>query len=875
MKRLFLIAAVQMMSLGAAWAQAQSNFVQVRFDASPCGRFLVDGQMYEKGASFAWSLYSQHTLQVAASYPISSDIMCNTGVDGGLGDPVIITLTDSVLSDGKKTIAFKNGTASYTIPSSYRYKISYIVLGPSFPAPGGGSCYGITSSVGSEVGQGASTTLTRSVTADPKDQVFYVAANTGFPPPPFPAQIEQEIVSVKAMDVDPSTGEGVWTVQRGYNNTSPAAHLVGTKIAQLTSAQGVTGECYYPNGVVWVDDGIGLAVQAIAPPGLVFGNWIGDFAQFGALPIVRIDHVHQPYVIRAVFVQGVPVVIASDPPNMKVMVDHGIVNTPAAYTWAPGSVHAISPVSPQTVGFSGDLWAFFSWSDGGKENRLLTLPNTLDPIELTVKYAPAARVGFNTAPSGLLLMVDGLSYTRNYNFVWALGSKHTVSAPLQQKMAGRAYVFREWSTGGAAEQQVTAPSTGSAPARIAYYDVLGQLRVQSTPPGMVLTVDGAPCITPCVVDRKAGTQVKFSAPATINVANGTRLDLQGWSDGGTGERTWTADTSAKVVTANYQTSYRVQTASDPAGSIAFAFEPASPDGYFPGNSTISVTATANPGYKFKYWAGNEWSSPLSATQTIQVIAPMALNVAAESVPYIAIDGVQNAAGVTPEKVVAPGSVISILGANLAPAAEQSPDSPLAQMLAGVTVQVNDRLLPLVSVAPARIDALLFSDLGEGDYSLTVHQPSLPDIGAQFKVKRDAPGLFATTIDGKDYAVALHSDGTPVTADSPALHGETVTLLGTGFGPYQFPLPDGFLIPAAFPDVAVVDSVELRSGDAIVLHPVSAKAAKGYAGRTAIALKISDDLPANTTVELRAAMPDKSDPEGKAYIESNTVLLPVK
>ncbi len=42
---------------------------------------------------------------------------------------------------------------------------------------------------------------------------------------------------------------------------------------------------------------------------------------------------------------------------------------------------------------------------------------------------------------------------------------------------------------------------------------------------------------------------------------------------------------------------------------------------------------------------------------------------------------------------------------------------------------------------------------------------------------------------------LHEDGTPVTQDSPARKGETVTFYGTGLGGYDRPVIDGFLLPA--------------------------------------------------------------------------------
>jgi uncharacterized protein (TIGR03437 family) len=110
-----------------------------------------------------------------------------------------------------------------------------------------------------------------------------------------------------------------------------------------------------------------------------------------------------------------------------------------------------------------------------------------------------------------------------------------------------------------------------------------------------------------------------------------------------------------------------------------------------------------------------------------------------------------------------------------------------------------------------------------------------------------------------------------------MHGETVTLLGTGFGPSQPVPPDGLVLPLdpKAPEYPLVDPVEIRVGDTLVLQPASSQAAKGYAGMQAIRLMIADELPVSATVELRAAVKDPADQEGKTFHESNKVLLPIK
>ncbi len=72
-------------------------------------------------------------------------------------------------------------------------------------------------------------------------------------------------------------------------------------------------------------------------------------------------------------------------------------------------------------------------------------------------------------------------------------------------------------------------------------------------------------------------------------------------------------------------------------------------------------------------------------------------------------------------VVAPGSIISIYGANLTSELKIGPSNPLSQTIDDMYVTVNGSILPLIFVSPTQINAQLLSTLGEGDYTLQVSQ----------------------------------------------------------------------------------------------------------------------------------------------------------
>ena len=97
--------------------------------------------------------------------------------------------------------------------------------------------------------------------------------------------------------------------------------------------------------------------------------------------------------------------------------------------------------------------------------------------------------------------------------------------------------------------------------------------------------------------------------------------------------------------------------------------------------------------------------------------------------------------------------------------------------------------------------------------MLVSPTGLANLHTTFQVVRNAPGLFpVAAAGGVAVAMAIHEDGTPVTADAPAIAGELLTVYGTGFGPASQARPEGFPVPAS-PVFQIVDSVTVSAGTA--------------------------------------------------------------
>jgi uncharacterized protein (TIGR03437 family) len=190
-------------------------------------------------------------------------------------------------------------------------------------------------------------------------------------------------------------------------------------------------------------------------------------------------------------------------------------------------------------------------------------------------------------------------------------------------------------------------------------------------------------------------------------------------------------------------------------------------------------------------------------------------------------------------------------------------NPLPQSLAGVSVLVGERILPLLFVSPEQINAQLPYDLPIGPHELRVIRSGQEPIKGAFQVVECAPGLFHYRADEQNWTLAVHESGEAVTRENPVRGGQIILFYGTGFGAYRIQPPFGFLLPPS-PAYPSVHEVQVLAGDRL-LERVFAGGAAGLAGTDVVRVKLPEDMSAGS-VEVRVRI---------AGQESNTVLLPVE
>jgi uncharacterized protein (TIGR03437 family) len=633
-------------------------------------------------------------------------------------------------------------------------------------------------------------------------------------------------------------------------NLSPGTVIVGG--VTLTQSASI-----YTAGMV--------SLQATPNPGWTFAGWYSGTGTDGQAFLGSVN-VTGPMSIYPHFVLGKAMTIQSSPPGLTVLADRSPVLTPVTLTWGIGTTHQLGS-APDQIDSMGKLWVFSSWSDGGTINHAYVEPNTIGAVTVTAIYVPGQRVSFLTNPPGLSLTIDGRSNWLSNNFNWTVNSQHTVAAPPTQTDAnGNQYTFTSWSQGGPASQTIT---TTQDPGGLnlqftANYSgtTTSKFSVVSQTSGLAIQVDGQDCAVPCTFSRLTGTPVHLTTPASTPLTSDSRLDFVGWNDSSSPDRMLTTPGGPVTLTLSYMLRNHLTATVTPSEGASVVTTPAAADGYFDAQAQVQVTAQTKLGFTFQNWSGDISSS--SPTINLSMSSPKSLQAALKRVPALLDGAVKNAAGDTPLNAVAAGSIISIEGVNLASNFLLGPRNPLTQTLESVTVRVGAKILPLVFVAPKQINAQLPPDLVEGAYTLTVQSDGNPDVSADFTVARNAPGLYNKVVNGQAFGLFLHENGDPITADSPAHRDETVTLLGTGFGPLLQMAPEGFPVPESDTSV-LADPLSIVAGDNTIT-PAYAGAADGRVGVMAIRFPISDPLPTATRLPIKVNVGSQ---------DSNTVLLPLE
>jgi uncharacterized protein (TIGR03437 family) len=177
--------------------------------------------------------------------------------------------------------------------------------------------------------------------------------------------------------------------------------------------------------------------------------------------------------------------------------------------------------------------------------------------------------------------------------------------------------------------------------------------------------------------------------------------------------------------------------------------------------------------------------PISA-----VIAPAPI--VSQPLPSATSAGIVNLASLTPS--IAPGSLISIHGVNLAFSDATATSMPLPVSLNGTSITINGVAAPLSFLSSTQIGAQVPFETKVGTATLLIQVGTVPSLPVTFEVIATAPGVL-TTPQG-DHAVAQnYPDGSLNSPENPARPGQYVAVYLTGQGSVDHPVATGAAAPA--------------------------------------------------------------------------------
>jgi len=177
----------------------------------------------------------------------------------------------------------------------------------------------------------------------------------------------------------------------------------------------------------------------------------------------------------------------------------------------------------------------------------------------------------------------------------------------------------------------------------------------------------------------------------------------------------------------------------------------------------------------------------------QQLLSNSMNWVQQGPPVVSAGEVVNAASLLRGLPVAPGSLVSIFGSELASSRATAASVPLPDSLGGVSVTFNDLDAPLYFVSPRQINAqlpwaVLNAGATSGTASMVVRRGEAVSQAIPVQVGPVSPGIFSIGF-GVGQAIASNEDGTlaapvdsiPGILSQPARIGNTIIVLATGLG----------------------------------------------------------------------------------------------
>ncbi len=239
-------------------------------------------------------------------------------------------------------------------------------------------------------------------------------------------------------------------------------------------------------------------------------------------------------------------------------------------------------------------------------------------------------------------------------------------------------------------------------------------------------------------------------------------------------------------------------------------------------------------------------------------------------PALFAGGIVNGASFARGEALAPGSIVSVFGRNLASGQNFASRLPLDVTLGGATLNVGGVDVPLFFSSDGQINAQLPFELTPNSRPhavVRVRRDALEAITVPETITIAAarPGIFTVNQQGTGQGAILDLQGRLVDSTAPAAVGDVVQVFSTGLGATQPAVRSGQAAPGVEPLARVVVPVEARVGGRTA-RVLFAGLAPGFVGLYQVNVEIPEGTPANPAVPLTLL---------QSGVSSNTVSLALR
>jgi uncharacterized protein (TIGR03437 family) len=455
-----------------------------------------------------------------------------------------------------------------------------------------------------------------------------------------------------------------------------------------------------------------------------------------------------------------------------------------ALNTASGSV---SPSSPQTISYTLNRAGAAALSPAGTFYGVIQVvaagaANSPQTFQVILNVAPAASLAIpDPEPGGLIFTsIAGAAAPASQNVTIYAGS--TAATPYSASAAtlsGGTWLTLASAIGASSISNPGVSVVSVNPGTLAPGVYRGNVSYQFSAAAvrtvnvtMIVEASGAGCTPHQLVPTLTGLVTNFSIAMSLP----TPLSLRVLQDCGAA----VGNAQVTATFSNGDPPLALNLVDPSSGLYAGTWTPQS------ASPQVTVTATA--------------AAPGFSTSTAQATGQIAWNAA----PFLTPGGAVHIYDPLIGGALAPGTILSIYGSNLAPAAVPNTAPSLGMTLGGTSVAIGGVLAPLYYVSPTQIDAELPVELVPGgQYEVIVNSAGALSTAGSIQVIAAAPGIAAFP---NGQIIAQHLDYSLVSSASPAKPGEYIVFYLAGLGLTDTSVADGAaspLNPLAHPLIAPV------------------------------------------------------------------------